>query len=164
MEKEERSQMTGRAQENFGKVHWRLGSSVEAEKSFSEAGNNFQGHRDAAGEQEHHLHDGHLLHGLCLLLPPDQGRGKYPFSEKVRTSKGRPTFSAASLTCLTLSPSRAPVSLCQNLSFDVRKYYFLILLPFRIKETTFENQCLIPVKGFGLRSAGTTTPRKGWPR
>ena len=153
MEKEERSQMTGRAQENFGKVHWRLGSSLEAEKSFSEAEKNFQGNRDAAGEQAH-LHDGHLLHGLCLLLPPDQGRGKYPFSEKVRTSTGRLTFSAASLTC----------PLCQNLSFDVRKYSFLILLPFRIKETTFENQCLIPVKGFGLRSAGTTTPRKGWPR
>ena len=121
VEKGERSQMTGRAQENIGKINWRLGSSVEAEKSFSEAEKNFQGHRDAAGEQEHHLHGGHLLHGLCLLLPPDQGRGKYPFSEKVRTSKVRPTFSAASLTCLTLSPSRAPVSLCQNLSFDVRK-------------------------------------------
>ena len=45
VEKGERSQMTGRAQENIGKVHWRLGSSVEAEKSFSEAEENFRGHR-----------------------------------------------------------------------------------------------------------------------
>ena len=45
VEKGERSQMTGRAQENIGKIHWRRGSSVEAEQSFAEAEVNFRDHR-----------------------------------------------------------------------------------------------------------------------